>query len=735
MGAAEVNEPYKLGRWLRGRPEHRRSEISEREAAAFARTFEALDIGSFWSTDADGNLTYISPAAHEVLAVGGEIIGQSFYDLFSAPGDDGERGRSLPLVLAKRSRFQRIVACRTTDAGTSWWSFSGEAQFDRSGAFTGFRGHCTDITSERLSAEESSALAMHDALTGLRNRRNMADQLIRTLNAFSVQHRACTVMLIDLDRFKQVNDVFGHPVGDALLKMVASRLVSIIGDDSCIFRIGGDEFQAILPDVEDRGDLGELASRIISGVSQPYTIDGNRCIIGASVGIAISPFDGADKDELLRNADLALYAAKHAGRGAFRFFSGELLKAAEERQVLEEDLHDAVTSGEFELHYQPIVEAGTQMLVGVETLIRWNHKDRGYISPEIFIPIAEETRKIGLIGEWALRKACEDAASWAVPLRVAVNVSPTQFGDEGFPGIVTNALASSGLPADRLELELTESVFLEENRATSENFKVLKRLGVRLVLDDFGTGYSSLSYLRNTPFDKVKIDQTFVRGAIEDNSSDRAIISAVVALAGALGMDTTAEGVETHDQLEMVRDLKVSHIQGYLFSRPIKYDELVAMIGRGDLVIEAHGPAHQRNDRIAMYRKVGAIHNDHYYVVLMRNLSASGALIEGLTDVPVGTQFVMDFGEGQLAVATVRRSSGNQQGVEFETKLVDDGNGGLCTRFRVSPYMMSAAGLPWNINKGGDERSLALTGNTISVPLFAASSDKVSVFCTRKPSA
>ena len=736
MGVSENLESTVFNRWRRQRPAEpvpsQSPSLSERNAAAFCRTFEALDVGSFWSTDAAGNLSYLSPAAHELLSGGEAIIGRSFYDLFTASEEDGARGRTLPLVLAKRSRFQRIVACHTIGDQTTWWSLSGEAQFDRGSEFSGFRGHCSNITSERLEAQESSQMAMHDALTGLSNRRYMSELLTKTLNAFAVQHRPCAVMLIDLDRFKQVNDVFGHPIGDALLKMVANRLVQIVGNAANISRIGGDEFQIIQPDQEDRGELGELAGRIITGLSQPYTIEGNRCIIGASVGIAVSPFDGGDKDELLRNADLALYAAKHAGRGAFRFFSGELLKAAEERQALEEDLHDALELGELELHYQPIVETVSQRITGVEALLRWKHPERGYISPDIFIPIAEETRMIGRIGEWALRKACDDAVGWSAPLRVAVNVSAMQFVDDGFVDLVASVLAQSGLQPERLELELTESVFIEESLETCSTFAKLKMLGVRLVLDDFGTGYSSLSYLRTAPFDKIKIDKTFVRGAIEEQVSHRAIIAAVVALADALGLETTAEGLETLDQLAMIRELKVSHVQGYVYRPAITDAALQELISGGDLVIEARGPAHQRHDRLATYRHVGAIHNDHYYVVLMRNLSSSGALIEGLLDVPEGTEFVIDFGEGQLAVSTVRRSRGNQQGVQFENRLVDDGNGGLCTRYRVSPYMLNTAGLPWNLNQMPAEQAASGRASMISVPLFAASSDKVSVFCTRR---
>ena len=324
-----------------------------------------------------------------------------------------------------------------------------------------------------------------------------------TLGAFNNQNRSCAIMLLDLDRFKAVNDTLGHPAGDALLKQVAQRLAHVVGDKERVSRLGGDEFQIILPDMEDRGDLALMANDIIAKLSQPYMIDDGRCTIGASVGIAVSPYDGETAEDLVRNADLALYSAKGSGRGRYRFYSEDLLKAAEDRRVLEEDLLDALNSGQIEVHYQPVVCTATDRVGGFEALMRWNHPQKGYISPALFIPIAEETDLIGKLGEWMLRKACEDAAAWKGQARIAVNVSPIQFADANLPRLVMSALANSGLAPERLELEITESVFLGDLKETNKMFTVLKDIGVRLALDDFGTGYSSLSYLQNAPFDKI----------------------------------------------------------------------------------------------------------------------------------------------------------------------------------------------------------------------------------------
>ncbi len=312
----------------------------------------------------------------------------------------------------------------------------------------------------------------------------------------------------------------------------------------------------------------------------------------------------------------------------------------------------------------------------------------------MFIPIAEETNLIGPLGEWILRKACEDAASWPGNLRVAVNVSPIQFTSGSLPAIVTSALASSGLSPDRLELEITEGVFLSDSAAADTIFASLKQIGVRLALDDFGTGYSSLGYLKTAPFDKIKIDQSFVRAATLPGSRNSAIIAAIVALAEALGMETTAEGIESHDQLALILSLRVSHVQGYIYSEAIASDDLKGRLETGEWIIPPSGPSKQRSDRVSMYRKVRAIFGNHYRSVLIRNLSETGALVEGLDDVPFGSQLIIDFGEGHLVFAKIIRSRSHQQGLAFEEPMVSDGLGGLRATRPVSPYALQTAGLP-----------------------------------------
>jgi diguanylate cyclase (GGDEF)-like protein/PAS domain S-box-containing protein len=668
---------------------------SSKEAVLLLQNFEESGRSWFWSTDKNGNITYLSNSVCEALGKqASDLLGTPFAELFCKAEDAAGNQRTLPFILTKQSKFDDLPLMANASETEIWWAISGRPYFRGADNFEGYRGSGTDITAQRRTANDTSRLATYDSLTGLLNRFRMSQLLDTTLSAFQVQKRACAIMLIDLDRFKQVNDTLGHPAGDALLKQVAERLVKVVGDREKISRLGGDEFQIILQDCDDRGALGDMADKIIKSLSHPYSVDGSRCIIGASVGVAVSPFDGRSSEELIRNADLALYAAKGGGRGRFRFYSSDLLQAAEDRRVLEEDLRDALAKNEIWLSYQPVVNAKNNIVTGFEALIRWNHPERGPISPALFIPIAEEANLIGALGEWALNTACADAASWPGKIKVAVNVSPIQFANDLLPKVVENALAASGLKAERLELEITEGVFLQESSDTDGMFAALKKIGVRLALDDFGTGYSSLGYLKTAPFDKIKIDQSFVRGATEPGSRNGAIIAAIVALAEALDMETTAEGIESLDQLELVRQLNVSHVQGYVYSMAVSNETLLDRFEAGDWVIVPSGPAVQRSDRLSMYRKIGAIHDNHCYPIVLRNLSVSGAMVEGIVDVPVGTKFVLDFGDGQLALSTVVRSMGHQQGVQFEERLVNDGNGGLCTSRRISPYMMAAAGMP-----------------------------------------
>ncbi|WP_277970743.1 putative bifunctional diguanylate cyclase/phosphodiesterase [Sphingomonas echinoides] len=419
-------------------------------------------------------------------------------------------------------------------------------------------------------------LAFHDSLTGLPNRTLFRQQLEADLTRAGKMNRKVVVLCLDLDGFKGVNDTLGHPVGDALLRHFGG-LLATLAVDGLVSRLGGDEFAIILADPDDADRPRALAQAILDKLRLPMRVDGHEIPCGVSIGIAVSPGDGADPDTLLKNADLALYRAKRDGRGVFRFFEPALDAAARKRRQLELDLRDALHTGQFRLNFQPIFDLKADRIGGFEALLRWEHPERGAVAPIDFIPVAEESGLIVAIGEWVMLEACRQAVNWPAHVRVAVNVSPLQFRSTGFANIVFQALSNSGLAPERLEVEITESVFLEGEGTVVTLLHRLRAMGVRIALDDFGTGYSSLSYLRSFPFDKIKIDKSFVDTVARDAGS-AAIVRAILDLADALHMDTTAEGVEDRDQLAKLRGQGCGSIQGYLFSRPIEAGMVAGMI-------------------------------------------------------------------------------------------------------------------------------------------------------------
>lgn len=423
-------------------------------------------------------------------------------------------------------------------------------------------------------------LAHHDTLTGLPNRMQFHDTLTRAL-LDNRRRGHFAVLCLDLDRFKAVNDTLGHPIGDALLIEVAARLRECVRGADTVARLGGDEF-AVLQETYDAAVNSDLlAKRIIDALSRPYLVEGHHIVVGASVGIALHHQGGAGADELLKQADMALYRSKDAGRGKASFFTPEMDETLQERRALETDLRAALANDEFELHYQPIVDLKTNRPVAFEALLRWNHPVRGRVGPDEFIPLAEETGEITAIGAWVLRTACRDAASWPDDISVAVNLSPIQFKSTTLPLHVLGALNGAGLAAHRLELEITEAVVMQDTEATLAMLRSLKILGVSVAMDDFGTGYSSLSYLRQFPFDKIKVDRSFVRD-IDTVDQSAAVVRAVLDLSVSFGMRTTAEGVETEEQLAHLRAEGCGQVQGYLFSRPRPGAEVPAMIDEVD---------------------------------------------------------------------------------------------------------------------------------------------------------
>ncbi len=437
-----------------------------------------------------------------------------------------------------------------------------------------------DVSEQRRIEARVRHLARHDALTDLPNRAFLREQSDRVAARIR-RGEAVAVLCLDLDHFKAVNDTLGHAVGDQVLVEVARRLRTSARETDLVVRLGGDEFAVIALSLETAQDAAEIAARIVKAMAQPMDIGGHQINIGASVGIALAPNDGESTETLLRNADTALYRAKSEGRGNHHFFERGMDDALQHRRMLEQGLKIALARNELRLMYQPLLDLRSNRICCFEALLRWDHPERGTISPADFIPIAEETGLISSIGEWVLREACAAAASWPGDIRIAVNLSPAQFKGRGLVEHVTRAIAAAGLDPQRLELEVTESLLLADTEATLQTLHRLRALGARISMDDFGTGYSSLSYLRAFPFDKIKIDRTFVAGLTPDDES-MAIIKAVVGLGHSLGMSTTAEGIETEAQLAAVRAQGCTEVQGFLFSPPLPASGIAALLGAGE---------------------------------------------------------------------------------------------------------------------------------------------------------
>ncbi|MDQ3078080.1 MAG: EAL domain-containing protein [Pseudomonadota bacterium] len=669
-----------------------------RKALHFVTEFENSGRGWFWETNPQGTLSYVSQQLADDFNCAPEtLLGRQFTDLLSVDNKTGDalrEERTLGFHLSARFPFSDVVV-RPASAENVHWSLSGNPIFDYRGRFCGFRGIGTDLTEQRRSEQEISRLARFDSLTGLPNRALMRQTLDEALRNAAHRRKGCTLFLIDLDRFKNVNDTLGHPVGDALLRLVAQRLTSVMGDHGQVGRLGGDEFMAVLPGAVETGLLESLARTLIEQVSRPYQIEGNRVTIGASVGIAIGDPDRACADSMVRNADLALYAAKADGRGKHCFYEAAMHSEATDRQVLENDLRQAIDKGELWVAYQPIVLAATEEVSGFEALVRWNHHARGPIGPDKFIPLAEECGMIGKIGQFVLNAALAEASTWPDQVRIAVNLSPIQFNDPSVVEIVATALAESKVRAERLELEITEGVFLAEGDATDVTFARLKALGVRLALDDFGTGYSSLGYLKKAPFDKIKIDQSFVKGAASSMNRNSAIIRAIVTLAESLEMDTTAEGVETHDDLQLIRELGVSQVQGYIFGKPMPAEDARVMAAR--YTIEADGFQCVREPRHRLMRRAIAAIDGVRTEIRLRNMSAMGAQVECDQTVSPGMTMTIDIVGVGPVVGTVRWAQAGKFGLLFSEHF--DLSRLAPKAVKKSTQMMQS---PWHASLGRD---------------------------------
>ena len=571
LGAALIGV-FAVARWAFRQLKTNADMGSASESASLLlQEYEQRGVGWLWQVDGENRVTYISSRMTALLGKpASALLGHSLPALL---GGNAELGR----ILLEKQPFNSLEMELKTARGTRWVSIAGDPIIDTAGRFEGFRGVGSDITEIRHTQERLTHLANVDVLSGLPNRGRVRQLLGEALRQATVSNVPCAIMFLDLDGFKPVNDTFGHPKGDAVLQAVAKRLVEQVGPDGHVGRMGGDEFAIVVTDAQSRKKVEMLADSIIRSVAEPYMIDQTEIRIGVSVGCAFGPIDGATVDDLILKADLALYQAKDAGRGVAKYFSAELQSEQDDRVRLETDLRNAIAAKQFHLMFQPLVSAKTQNLIGFEALIRWNHPQRGLIPPPVFIPVAEESGLMGAIGEWVIEEACRAIASWPEPITVAINISPKQIVMPSLPNMVSQALSRYRVPGNRLELEVTEGVFLGAENATLDTLKRLRALGVGIALDDFGTGYSSIGYLNKAVFHKLKIDGSFVREA-GTRPENVAIIQSIVQLAKSFRMNVTAEGVETAEDFERMRDLGVDTIQGYLFGRPLSYDRANQMV-------------------------------------------------------------------------------------------------------------------------------------------------------------
>jgi len=549
------------------------------------RDFEEHASDWLWEISPQGQLRHVSRHLARTFDMeAGQLQGRAFIDLLASLRPDHlpeahDLHARLAGCLAQWQAFRDLELPVQIGAELRWWSLTAKPLFDDRGRVAGWRGVGRDVSQARRARDDLSRLANFDALTGLANRHRFADVLARQCQTGPVASRTCALMFVDLDNFKHINDSLGHAAGDRLLRAVADRLSACVGQHGLVARLGGDEFAVLLPGQSDPADVGSLASRLLDALDEPCQLEDARIEVRASVGVALCPRDGADPESLLQSADLALYAAKGAGRNTFRFFDADMAESARQRVRLQHELGVALATEQFTVYYQPQSDLRTGRVQGFEALVRWEHAQRGLIGPGEFIPVAEETGQIVPLGTWVLRQACREAMIWPQDVRVSVNLSAVQFRSSSVVEVVMQALDDSGLPPHRLEIEITESALIEDHEGAQATLMALRSRGVRVALDDFGTGYSSLAYLRHFAMDRLKIDGLFVR-SLDADAEAQAVVTAIVRLAKALNLETTAEGVETHAQRRMLRSLGCDEMQGFLVARPMAGDEVAAFLAK-----------------------------------------------------------------------------------------------------------------------------------------------------------
>jgi diguanylate cyclase (GGDEF)-like protein/PAS domain S-box-containing protein len=586
ISSREMEELNAVLQRERDRLESRVRERTAELAASEARFRSFTSLGSDWYWEQDEQFRFSSIAGNTELYPGHTIaahLGRTRWELddYDPPAGGWDEHRRM---LEAHEPFHDVVfRLRLPNGGRAYASVSGVPMFRPDGSFAGYRGIGRDITEQKLAEENIKRLARYDPLTGLANRTSLFEHVEQSIARARRHARPFALLFIDLDRFKDVNDAFGHGTGDEVLRTMARRVGLAIRAGDTAARIGGDEFVVLAEELSSAAVVADFAQRLLEALAEPIVLQGKEFRVGASIGIAISPADGEDAATLLKKADMAMYRAKEAGRNGYAFFAAETRSNSHERILIVSGLRRAIEAGELVLFYQPKVSVRTGAMTGVEALLRWRHPERGLLLPGTFITLAEDAGLIRQIGRWVLRTACAQAREWqtvapyAVP--VAINLSARQFGDERLAAEVSEALADTGLPPRLLEVEITESIMMDQPERAAEKLRELRALGVHIAVDDFGTGYSSLARLKRFPLTSVKIDRSFVR-EIPQDADDAAITTAVIAMAHSLRLKVVAEGVENGAQVRFLRERNCDEIQGFFFSRPLPAREVLPFLKR-----------------------------------------------------------------------------------------------------------------------------------------------------------
>lgn len=675
------------------------TQTAEGGAAALVNALAQSEAAILWSTDADGRFASIHAPGLAALGVPlADMMGKRMTSVFEdAPNESAiAQQRSLSLKLSARARIANHIVRfgKDTEEGADiWLQLSGFPQFVDD-QFAGFIGHAADVTHLIIDHQTRMLQEKFDEITGFYNAAHFGKRFDAAFKSLAHAERSCALVIMEIDRFQHACERYGVGYIDGVLAELANRLRSALRHRGEVGRLAMEQFRIFMPDVDDRGDLAELAEHVCKLLSQPYRLHGRRIQLSVSIGIAIAPYDAVTTKDLVDAANLALRSTKQAGGGSYSIFSAELAQEAARLARIEEELEGAMERGEFALRYAPLILASSNEVCALRAEVCWSSPELGEVLPDTFWPMIENSGASSVFGEWMLHQACEDAAEWPAGLRLAIAPPGGFLKDPDFRKILLAAARASAIDCTRIELEVTEEFLSADIDMARKLANDLDAVGVRMVASEFGGGSSAIALLADFSIKRVEISQKFIRDWAVLPERTNAIIGAIVSIARSFGVPASIRDVDALDVLDAVIASGIEVVHGGVFSAALDQAQIVDEGSPVHQTFKPRGFGRQRAERIKLLRKIGLIHDDHYYEVLLKNISRTGAKIAGIAGVPVGTEVVLDLGNGQLAVATVVNSDEKSQGVRFEVPLVADGNGGLMTRHRISPYTLAEAGLP-----------------------------------------